>query len=89
MHALQVFLANTEYTVSYYSGRGMFGKQCLAVTDVSNLGTFIADVYAAATDCKYCDDVFNALRQMKTDSLGMGMVVYFPNVTFEKVDNVV
>lgn len=73
-----------------YSGRGMYGKSCLGVEPYS-MGDFIADVMSALIEeceteegresvARGCAEAF---RNMRTDSMGRGMIVYFPDVQFD------
>lgn len=91
-HALQLLLENTDHAdrLRSYSGRGMFGKDCLSVT-VSSLGDLIADVMSAAVDHaidepdgdRAAGDAAEAFREMRIDSMGKSdTIVYFPDVLF-------
>jgi hypothetical protein len=57
-----------------YSGRGMYGKQCLGIdmdsmTDAFRFALMIDD-----------EDLTVALSNPCFDSMGLGIIVYFPNV---------
>ena len=70
-----------------YSGRGMFGRECLGI-----VGKTVADVTADlfdgldGLDLPDMDAAFNelsaALRSSRTDSMGMDVIVYFPEIAF-------
>lgn len=67
-----------------YSGRGMYGKTCAAVTfpNAQAIYQFFTQLgYYSATDDASRDlsDLVNASR---TDSMGMDTIVYFPGWTF-------
>jgi hypothetical protein len=82
---LKVFFEECGLDVMSYSGRGMFGKECVGV-QVDNLGEFFAEViYGLEPDDERMDKetLAEAFRNMKTDELGRGMVVYFPKVKWE------
>ena len=68
------------YKTRSYSGRGMYGKECLAVSlrDVSE-SEFYADL-VEKTNGSDALRVAKALRNMRTDSLGRGIVLYFPSI---------
>lgn len=85
-HPLQNLLESLEMNCSSYSGRGMMGKHCLSV-DLRDctLGNFFATILSEVDDNDK-DEVAEAFEDMKTDSLGKGMVVYFPKVTYEEGD---
>ena len=85
MHPLQMMLDEAGIKTRSYSGRGMYGKYCLSV-NVDDLGKFIADVVSgmqSQVGGENIDEITKAFRRMSTDSMGRGMVVYFPNVPFE------
>lgn len=80
-HVLQEILEG-EFEVRSYSGRGMYGRECLGV-DVGRgeLGELLAVVVEnVEEDDRY--EVAQVLRGMATDSMGLGMIVYFPGVPF-------
>ncbi len=84
-HKLQELLEDA-FKVRSYSGRGMYGATCLAVTTDDGLAEVVAHVVLNVDD-ENRHDVARALRRMKTDSMGLGMVVYFPGVPFEGDDS--
>lgn len=68
------------YQTRPYSGRGMYGKECLSVGlyDISALA-FYADLLENA-DRSHRKTITNAMRDGRTDSLGLGIILYFPNI---------
>jgi hypothetical protein len=86
-HIIQTLLEQ-DFDLRSYSGRGMYGKQCLAVTGAT-LGEVVAVLVSQAIE--KAEDILNkglvydvekAAGEIKTDSLGMGIVVYFPSVPY-------
>lgn len=84
----------TEFRVRNYSGRGMYGRNCLGVVGES-VGTIIADILKEAT---YLlgdeDDPMQAMRDLmdlcgeyRTDNMGLSMIVYWPDINFGEEDN--
>lgn len=71
-------LENENLEPYRYSGRGMYGRQCPAFNSIF--------IYAAlvALAAKYHDDVdfLNVLKHVRTDSMGLDTVCYFPDVIF-------
>jgi hypothetical protein len=70
----------------------MYGKTCLAVDlgEDQTLGDFIADVIegvAPVATGHELSEVAEAFRGMKTDSMGRGIVVYFPGVPYASEDS--
>ena len=70
------------YETRAYSGRGMYGKECLAFTADGEEFAVAADLMEAALDAgeDFIAPVLAAMRGIRTDSLGRGTVFYFPGV---------
>lgn len=62
-----------------YSGRGMYGKECVAVSDDRRLQEILADLVEAYGDNLECAE---AIRAARTDNMGLGIVVYWPHVAW-------
>jgi len=80
-----------DLEVRSYSGRGMFGKQCLGIDlPRRGAGVFIAGVIRMVADLDPNDDasgfivdvVADAMEHMETDAMGLGTIVYFPTIDF-------
>jgi len=84
MHPLQTFFECCGFECQSYSGRAMYGKRCLAVVPDATEGGFIADCVEQA--CRAPDEctseVIKALRTLRTDSMGLGEVYYFPGIPY-------
>lgn len=80
---LQTMLEDLDFgTVRSYSGRGMYGKECLAITGC-DLGTLMGFLVGSASDGVDVDFVtVRQLESIKQDSLGMDTVYYFPGVEY-------
>jgi hypothetical protein len=67
-----------------YSGRAMYGKQCLGLS--GKLGGIMADIIGACLhadmpdECK--EEIEQAVREMRTDAMGRDQVIYFPEVPY-------
>jgi hypothetical protein len=78
-------LEDANHKPRSYSGRGMFGKECVSVsldrhTDVSE---FFADVLEVLCDSKEYETIYEFIRLMRetrTDGMGLGIVVYWPGI---------
>jgi hypothetical protein len=106
-HALQKYLEAVrgdgyEFKIRSYSGRGMFGATCVAVTldrdSISQCELIARVVAAAAYDgaekaeeegdfaaegvSSNTMDIVDAMRNTSTDSMGLGTVIYWPNVPY-------
>ena len=67
-----------------YSGRGMLGKRCASVT-TSDLFATIASIAHAIADSVNEDErdgFWAMLARTRTDSVGMGTVLYWPRATW-------
>lgn len=93
MATFQEMLENSGYKTRDYSGRGMYGKKCLAVAiergegSPSPFGIF-SDVLRdldSSDPAAYESDVevvAKALEGTCADSLSLGAVVYWPGIKF-------
>jgi len=79
-------LETASFNARKYSGRRMYGKDCPAFTVESDGEIMLAtlDIVRAADEMGVPNDqLHEALRNATTDSMGKGVVVYFPRYTFE------
>ena len=63
-----------------YSGRAMYGNTCVGVSGDDPM-SFIVECmrnFMDMGDTDYASDFFELLQHHKTDSMGRGMIVYFP-----------
>ena len=67
VHALQEIADANEGSLRSYSGRGMYGKECLGI-DCENANSVIEDAGAAG------------IKGARTDSMGLGAIVYWPKL---------
>lgn len=66
-----------------YSGRAMYGKTCFGIVVDSITDAF--EFYVAVAIVLDADDARELALAARTDSMGLGMIVYFPGV--ELVEN--
>jgi len=93
-HPLQILLEESDCNVRSYSGRGMSGKECLGVTIRRGgmgclVSTVIEEIAERSSSSRGYDERFEiseAFRNMSTDSMGTGEIVYFPGVPFVEDD---
>lgn len=71
--------------VRRYSGRGMFGVQCVAFTldDCNSLLGVVADIVANTDDNDERRKINKIFRTALTDSMGLSTIVYFPRMKWE------
>ena len=82
-----------EMRIRSYSGRGMYGKECMALVceNHGQVARVVAGVMRFA--CEQAennpetpvevDDVEINLGRMKMDNMGRGLVAYWPDIPFE------
>ena len=84
---LQDIIEMAGYETRSYSGRGMYGKECLAFTTERETSSFVvaADWMEAALYAgeDFIESVLAAMRGLRTDSLGRGTVFYFPSMSVD------
>jgi hypothetical protein len=89
-HCLQLCLEeieNGDFKVRSYSGRGMYGKSCLAI-----VGDCINPVEIGYLIYEWCESnaevlhgevpSLNHISNMHSDSMGLGTVYYWPRIPF-------
>ena len=84
MGKLQELLEDNGVETRSYSGRCMYGRTCLGV-DCDGLEDLLIAVASGVNDDNR-EDVVYALRGLRSDSMGMGVIVYFPNVEYDDPD---
>jgi hypothetical protein len=90
---LQNFLEQGGFDIRPYSGRGMFGKQCVA-SATNNIAQFlrnvILDILTETIDelitPEEAKDYINTLFAYSQDNLGLDMIIYWPNQKWEVKD---
>jgi hypothetical protein len=56
-----------------YSGRGMYGKECVGI-DCDYVNETLSELVAA---CENTSDAAHIIRTMKQDSMGLGAIIYW------------
>ena len=70
------------YEMMDYSGRNMFGKYCLAIQTSNGIMETLSELIDAAHSIGNVKELSEAIRNMKTDSLGYNTVMYFPTIPY-------
>lgn len=84
---------NADMLACPYSGRWMYGKQCIAIAfeaigDLATLGAALAFEAARRAGDSNASDVVDAVEDMmyalspSIDSLGLGYVAYWPSIAW-------
>lgn len=82
-------LLELDYETRPYSGRGMYGKSCLAVALDAGQSPFkvFSDILLNVDEHGGIHNdlalVHKALRDARVDDLGLGTILYFPTIPFE------
>lgn len=76
------------YEVFDYSGRYMYGDKCPAIKSEDNVAKLLSNIINSVLDEEFDDDEKDILREMfdnvRTDSLGLGIVIYFPKFIYQE-----
>lgn len=82
-------IENAGHQARSYSGRGMYGRECVGVT-INDPFELYADLLEAATDgCNeeemqgVVNGIADLMRNTRTDSMGRSMIVYWPNMEWQ------
>ena len=87
-----VSMRATEFDVrANYSGRGMYGKNCIGFVIDSDPMFFVMGLGVILADMENADDLFTVDDQLfgwydlrvASDSMGMSTIVYFPNLSLD------
>ena len=74
-----------DFNYRKYSGRAMYGKECIAIdSDSSNTYSITLQLIQSCEDMEEVYEMCDILQDTRIDSMGVYYVVYFPKV---KVDN--
>lgn len=72
------------YAPVAYSGRGMFGKRCVGLTTDSSLQNVLADLVTWMHLTYNTQEIAELIRDLRCDSMGRGIVVYWPSVAWQE-----
>ena len=85
-HKIQVLAEGAELDVRSYSGRGMYGRECLAIEGSSAMyiiASMLEKISEEGEDAaEAASDLSEALRRSSQDSMGLDVVLYFPHIKF-------
>ncbi len=72
-------LEDAGYAPRAYSGRGMFGKRCVSISEVRVSAWDVAVALFTGNDLDPTD-----IPEPRQDSLGLGIVLYWPSYEWPK-----
>lgn len=70
-----------------YSGRYMYGRNCVGIVLDRDDNVDLFDVAFAAADVLGVDDAKDKFRRMSTDQMGLGMIYYWSDLQCEDADD--
>lgn len=70
------------YDVRSYSGRGMYGSQCVAFTTDDNEAYAAAQIVGSIEDSDEREAMITVFRGVRSDSMGRSTVIYFPRMVW-------
>lgn len=88
---LKQLIEDAGYEAISYSGRGMFGNKCIGfecpdvITGTAALFDACMDQNLSSGDLK--GDYYllsENFKQSKTDNMGLGYIIYFPNIEWSE-----
>ena len=87
----QKTLEEIGFATRQYSGRGMYGRYCLAVVPDGTEFGFVAQLIRGLQETLRGSELDHALavvadtlEETRTDSLGRSVILYWPNIEFSK-----
>ncbi len=89
---LQEIVEDAGFETQSYSGRGMHGRKCLSFNLESGENEFDAFLSIAESIQSYVEshddgleleDITSYFMGAKSDSMGLGVVIYFPEINWE------
>ena len=88
--ALEYLKDGMDIEIRTYSGRGMYGRNCLAITadriNMLVLGMAIADYNHSFEDDNSLEVPQYQVEDYRQDNIGLGVVVYWPRIEFVDED---
>lgn len=91
---IKEIVENAGFDPQSYSGRGMYGRNCLSfnldrdenvVDAILDLAEAVNSYVEESSEVDFGDVIYQ-FKGAKTDSMGLGEVIYFPNIEWEDDD---
>lgn len=76
-------LESAGYEPRSYSGRSMYGKECVGVTTDDSAVDVLINCLGVAVEPERIDDICDLFRHYNEDSMGRSSIIYFPRVEWE------
>jgi hypothetical protein len=83
------FLKNIGFEPLSYSGRGMFGKSCVGVVVPSTSSALFKIGYELGKmkDSEDFEELKDGFESLRTDTMGLEYIVYFPDIEWLEHDD--
>lgn len=79
-------LQDAGYDPKSYSGRGMYGKCCVSVSDNESTRNLVWDIAKELFNERW-DGEFDNIPEPRQDQLGLGIVLYWPEYEWPEDDD--
>lgn len=87
-------IGSAGYEPRSYSGRGMNGKKCLGIDCFPSRGieltlvqTYLENCPIDSSSIQEAMDLCEQLKDVKTDSMGRGEIVYWSHIAWEEIED--
>jgi hypothetical protein len=80
---LQEIIKEAGFESRRYSGRGMYGAECVAFNTYDLVGE-VAEIVASVDTDEERYELVKAFKKSNTDVMGTGTVIYFPTYKYPK-----
>ena len=84
------FCFDYDYEFRSYSGRGMFGKQCVGIVIPNNIGKAILDIGIKLGEMDESDvknysyvEFVESFHKILWDNMGLEYIIYFPDIEYD------
>jgi hypothetical protein len=78
---------NAGFEPRSYSGKYMYSERCLGISGDSALSIVIETIAEFARNAETTDEIVDFVERLgnvRSDSLGLGQIVYFPSIEWEE-----
>jgi len=91
---VEIVKLHTDFEVRQYSGRGMYGKQCLGIVVPGNAYqaagacmTLACTIIEASEGTGPALEILEHLQHAQMDNMGYDTVIYFPDVAWQEEED--
>lgn len=66
-----------------YSGRGMYGKNCIGIDGDGNQLKVVAKLFVELAETELASIIDKLAARISSDNMGLGWIIYFPGVQYD------